>query len=126
MAIKKRHRPAVDLAAIEAFGDAADAPQDRADATAGGVSAPAARSAVAVQSGNRGDSEAASSEVWPEGLAKTFLLRFPDPQMPLQLEQLQKILGRNKHQTLLLALRRGLEALRLEAEELGDRADLIS
>lgn len=114
MAIKKRERPAIDSAAIEAFGDAADAPTDAASERPD--SGPAASGAA---------SAPAETNEWPAGMSKTFLLRYPDPTIPVAIEELQDLLSRNKHQTILLALRRGLEALRREADELGDRADLI-
>lgn len=113
MAIRKRERPAIDSAAIEAFGDAADAPTEAASGQRANVPASGAAS-----------SPAEASE-WPAGMSKTFLLRYPDPTIPVAIEELQDLLSRNKHQTILLALRRGLDALRREAEELGDRADLI-
>ena len=114
MAIRKRERPAIDSAAIEAFGDAADAPTD----TASGRPANEPTSPEAT-------STPAETNEWPVGMSKTFLLRYPDPTIPVAVEELQDLLSRNKHQTILLALRRGLEALRREADELGDRADLI-
>jgi len=134
MAIKRReHRPAVDSAAIDSFGDAADAPaEDQTPAQPdvaeawlnlqqSHVNSMALRRTV-----KRADAVIAGPVSWPEDLAKSFLLRYPDPSIPLEIEQLQDVLGRSKHQTILLALRRGLDALRAEAEERGDSADLIS
>lgn len=113
MAIRKRERPAIDSAAIEAFGDAADAPTEAASGQRANAPASGATSSPA------------EANEWPAGMSKTFLLRYPDPTIPAAIEELQDLLSRNKHQTILLALRRGLDALRREAEELGDRADLI-
>lgn len=122
MAIKKRPpRPALDDAAIEAFGKAADAPAERPAASP----APEPDKPRTAAPATRPTSTPTAAAEWPVGISKTFLLRYPDPSIPVAIEELQDLVGRNKHQTILLALRRGVEALRREAEELGDRADLI-
>lgn len=129
MAIKRRERPAIDDAAIDSFGDAADvSPAVALEAAADAERLAAANGEheqeVARTSKRAGASLAGATE-WPPELSKTFLLRFPNPSIPLHVEELQEILGRNKHQTILLALRRGLDALSAEAAELGGRADLL-
>lgn len=112
MAIRKRPAPtALDNAAIEAFGDAADVRAEPSRATK-----PTATSGAQLSAGEG---------TWPEGISKTFLLRYPDASIPVAIEELQDLIGRNKHQTVLLALRRGIDALRREAEELGERAELL-
>lgn len=122
MAIKKRPpRPALDDAAIEAFGKAADTPAE----PVASPPAPEPEKLRAAAPATRQGSTPAAAPEWPAGISKTFLLRYPDPSIPVAIEELQDLVGRNKHQTILLALRRGVEVLRREAEELGDRADLI-
>lgn len=111
MAIKKRPVVALDNAAVEAFGEAADAPVEQAGQSKHVPTSPL-----------HGSPEVGT---WPEGVSKTFLLRYPDASIPIAIEELQDLVGRNKHQTVLLALRRGIDALRREAEGLGDRAELI-
>lgn len=114
MAIKKRERPAVDQAAIESFGDAAEQVETNP------AKGPAAHSEPL--STKR---ETATDVDWPAGVSRQFLLRFPDAAIPVEVGELQELLGRNKHQTILLALRRGLDVLRAEVNELGERADLL-
>lgn len=112
MAIKKRARPALDSEAIDSFGEAAEVPVEPVKEPTLRQPAPSpAVPPVAVG--------------WPEGMPKTFLLRYPDATLPAEIEELHRLLGRNKHQTVLLALRRGIDVLRREVEELGDRAELI-
>lgn len=132
MAIKRRERPAIDSAAIDSFGDAADVPAEQPAptvsapaATAGETPAPAPVRAAARPRPTKPAAASDAAQAWPADLSKTFLLRFPDPSIPLEIEELQDLVARNKHQTILLALRRGIDALRREAEELGDRAELI-
>lgn len=133
MAIKRRERPAVDSAAIDEFGDAADAPIEEQAPAPGSVEAATidlkqahVKSMALLRSVKRTDAVIAGPGTWPEDLAKSFLLRYPDPSIPLEIEQLQEILGRSKHQTIILALRRGIDALRAETEGRGDSADLIN
>lgn len=114
MAIKKRERPAVDQAAIESFGDAAELAETNPEKGAASRSEP-----LPLKRENVGEVD------WPDGVSRQFLLRFPDPAIPVEVGELQQLLGRNKHQTILLALRRGLDVLRAEVNELGERADLL-
>lgn len=136
MAIKRRERPALDSAAIDSFGEAADTPPER--------QTPSRTAAAALPSAPATDASASSPQTplppsigrqpkaatvrandWPDDLSKTFLLRYPDPAIPKEIAELAELIGRNKHQTTLLALRRGIDALRREAEEFGDSAELI-
>jgi len=117
MAIKRRDKPAIDSAAIDSFGEAADAPTPSATVVAVPATKAAPRTVPVAASGTASE--------WPSGMPKTFLLRYPDPSIPVAIEELQELVGRNKHQTVLLALHRGIDALRREARELGDSADLI-
>ncbi|MCK3769160.1 hypothetical protein MZK47_05705 [Microbacterium aerolatum] len=103
MAIKKR--PPVDPAAIEAFGAAADVPQ--AAATPTPEAAPEHPREV------ERAKKVAQGE-WPEGLAKTLLIRWPDANLALELADVAKLEDRSQHKTALRALQRGLEVLRAE------------
>lgn len=111
--VKPRKRKPIDDAAIESFASAADAPL--------ASESPAAHQEVS----NPARAKSAAGGDWPEGMSKQLLLRFSEPSIPTEIEALQQLIGRNKHQTTLLALRRGLEVLRAEVNALGDRADLI-
>ena len=106
MTIKKR--PPVDrvaqAAAIEAFGAAAEtAPPATARPAPQTRTVPSPREA------------AASRESWPTGVAKTLLIRYPDPELPALLEELSHLDERSQHAIAVRALRRGLDALRAEA-----------
>lgn len=126
MAIKRRERAIPDSAAIDSFGDAAEAPPERPLAPTPAPVTPSQEKPSAEDPRGRSPKAATVRDnEWPEGLSKTFLLRYPDPSIPSEIEELATLVGRNKHQTTLLALRRGVEALRREAEELGAAAELL-
>ncbi|WMY80066.1 hypothetical protein [Citricoccus sp. I39-566] len=107
MAIKKRSKSAV----IEAFGEAAERPvgsgQDSRDSE--GVVVAPARSSRSASTGRR---EAAGE--WPEGVARTMLIRWPDPELAAELDAVAKMDDRSQHATAIRALRRGLEAIKGE------------
>lgn len=107
MAIKKR--PQVDPeteAKIEAFGAAAESPA-AAPAPAPARTAPAkTRRTAARKSAERsGD------------IAKTFLIRWPDDELPLLLAEVSVLDDRSQHAVALRALRRGLEAMKTDADQ---------
>ncbi|MGZ0069707.1 hypothetical protein [Microbacterium arborescens] len=107
MAIKKR--APIDQAAIEAFGNAADAPRQQAPAAV--EPAPAAKAPKTVAP--RPDKPTAGE--WPEGTPKTFLLRWgSEPELPPLLAEVAALEDRTMQKTALRALRRGLEAIRAE------------
>lgn len=99
MAIKKR--PSVDPARIEAFGAAADMPPDA--------------SAVDVRPANTPTAATPPGEGgWPAGLPRTFLLRWPDPQLRRELEEVANLEDRTLHKTAVRAMRLGIEALKAQ------------
>lgn len=104
MAIKKR--TSASAAEIEAFGDAADAPPKAMATTP--VHTPETISDTGQQ--------APSVEGWPTGHPKTFLIRWPNADLVMELEAVAKLEDRSKHQTILRALERGLRVMRLENE----------
>ena len=99
MAIKKREP--VDQARIEAFGAAADTPPEAPSS----VLPPAKTPATVPPSAAGG---------WPADLPRTFLLRWPDPEMRRELEELAAIEDRTLHKTAVRAMRLGIEALRAQ------------
>jgi len=109
MAIKKRTPvdPAT-AAKIEAFGAAADAPPVSAEPMA--ASAPATPSAATTAPKKNAGKASRSEEV-----AKTFLIRWPDAELPLLLAEVAELDERSQHALALRALRRGLEAIRAES-----------
>ncbi len=129
MAIKSRK--AVDPAAIEAFGDAADAPaepskaQAAAESDSGGGAPAASRREPTRSTATRRPPIAAATpakpvrssanEAWPEDLAKTLTLRYPDPTIPQLLAELAVFDDRSQHNTAIRALRRGLDELKRDA-----------
>ena len=104
MAIRKR--TAIDPAAIERFGDAADAPPTPA--------VPAATPPAAVEPAGTAKQPAESAGEWPSGVGRTLLVRWPDPTLAKELAEVAAIEDRSQHKTALRALQRGLEAIRAE------------
>lgn len=107
MAIKKRAK--VDPARLEEFAAGADAPsadavvvvqEERSDATFPEFQSSAGRS------GGR-----ASSKEWPDGLAKTLLIRWADPELAQTLALVAAAVDRSQHKTALMAMERGLQVL---------------
>lgn len=99
MAIKKR--PKVNPEDIERFGAAAEAPSE----------APAARPAATespVKDRRAGE--------WPDEVARTMLIRWPDPALAAELAAVAKMDDRSQHATALRALQRGLEVLKSELQ----------
>jgi hypothetical protein len=107
MAIKKR--PQVDPeteAKIEAFGAAAESP------------APTPAAAPARTTPARTPRTAARKPAERSGeIAKTFLVRWPDDELPLLLAEVSALEDRSQHAVALRALRRGLEAMKADAGE---------
>lgn len=87
MGIKRR--PTADLAAIEAFGDAAESP------------------AVTPAQVRRDEP---SGEGWPDDLARTLLIRYRDPELPALLAEVARLDGRSQQMTAQRILRQGLQA----------------
>lgn len=115
MAIKKRPR----AADIEKFGDAAEAAPP---APAMPPAAEPAREEELFQAPVRRTPTAAerrqrrsATEPWPEDLAKTTLIRYPDPSLPKQLLEVSDLLERSQHDTAVRAMRRGLAELAKDA-----------
>lgn len=107
MGIKKR--PAPTAADIEAFGDAADQPL------------PSARAAAAPTARRKAFDATPTSGEWPEGVARTMLIRWPTPELASQLVDVTALLkaagdldGRSQHATALRAMERGLQAIESE------------
>lgn len=105
MAIKKR--PPVDPAAIEAFGEAADAPP-----AAAAVVAPVERAATPRQA--PAPARKPKPGEWPSDVPKSLLIRWPDADLALELASVAALEDRSQHKTALRALQRGLEVLRAE------------
>jgi len=99
MAIKKREP--VDQARIEAFGAAADVPPEVPAANARPPKAPTAATP-------------ASDGGWPADLPRTFLLRWPDPELRRELEEVANLEDRTLHKTAVRAMRLGIEALKAQ------------
>lgn len=106
MGIKKR--PAIDPAAIERFGDAADAPPAPA--------VPATTPKVAAKPAGPAKQPAESAGEWPSDLGRTLLVRWPEPTLAKELAEVAALEDRSQHKTALRALQRGLEAIRAEHE----------
>lgn len=116
MAFKKRgeHDPAKE-AAIEAFGDAAERPGDTEPVRAS--STPVARSATTTRPPKKAPAPAATPPAeWPEDIAKTLLIRYPDLELPALLAEVARFEERSQHATAVRALRRGLEVLKNEGK----------
>lgn len=102
MAIRKRpSERKVDEAAIEAFASAAEV-----DSPANGHSAPQ------LQVARRGR---VPSSGWPDNVARSLLVRYPDPELPALLAEVAALEERSNNATAVRALRRGLEILMNEA-----------
>ena len=99
MAIRKREP--VDHARIEAFGAAADTPPAAPAADVRPVKAPA--SATPPSDGG-----------WPADLPRTFLLRWPDPELRRDLEEVANLEDRTLHKTAVRAMRLGIVALKAQ------------
>lgn len=54
---------------------------------------------------------------WPAGIPRSNLIRYPDPELPRQIDEVAALLDRTKHATMIRALRAGLEVLRSNATE---------
>lgn len=107
MAIKRRTDPATE-AAIEAFGAGAEAPTAPAVAPQTSAARPA-RAAAARFAAKKTAARA-------EDVAKTFLIRYPDERLPLLLAEVAQLEDRSQHAVALRALRRGLDAMKADAE----------
>ncbi|WP_440711733.1 hypothetical protein [Herbiconiux sp. YIM B11900] len=107
MAIKRRTDPATE-AAIEAFGAGAEALTSPAVAPRAPAARPS-RAAAARPAAKKPSGRA-------EDVAKTFLIRYPDESLPLLLAEMAQIEDRSQHAVALRALRRGLEAMKADAE----------
>ncbi|KTR93796.1 hypothetical protein NS220_11165 [Microbacterium testaceum] len=107
MAIKKR-RPQVDPAAIEAFGAAADQP------SLDSITEPAAEAVAAPTTPTTPTPQSTTSDGWPEGVPRTHLVRWPDPDLALLLVEVAALEERSQQKTALRALRRGLAAIRAD------------
>lgn len=119
MAIKKR--PPVDLARIEAFGAAADAPAARpAAAPAPATPEPATPRTVPAKRAPRQTPAPSAARAepkpgeWPEDLARSILIRYSAPSLAIDLAEVARLEQRSQHKTALRALERGLEALRAD------------
>lgn len=99
MAIKKR--ASVDPARIEAFGDAADIPPNAPAADPRPAKTPTAATPP-------------SGGGWPADLPRTFLLRWPDPELRRELEEVANLEDRTLHKTAVRAMRLGIEALKAQ------------
>lgn len=104
MAIKKR-RPAVDPAAIEAFGAAADQPDVDARVQTG----PESKTSPTPPA-----PKVTASTSWPEGVPRSHLVRWSDPELAQLLAEVAALEDRSQQKTALRALRRGLEAIRAD------------
>ena len=112
MAIKKR--PPVDPATeakIEAFGAAADDPTSTAQARAPQPAPNAAQRTRLAGATARKSAERSG------GVAKTFLVRWPDDELPLLLAEVSALEDRSQHAVVLRALRRGLAVMKADADE---------
>lgn len=106
MAIKKR-RPAVDPAAIEAFGAAADQPVVSESVQSAPAPAPEPAPVPAAP-------KATAAKGWPDGVPRSHLVRWPDPELARLLAEVAALEDRSQQRTALRALRRGLEAIRAD------------
>ena len=111
MAIKPRRQPTP--ADIEAFGDAADKPVPRSEPAPEPTPEPPAPPST--RGGQAAARPTGASTAWPDGVARTLTLRYPDPSIPQLLAALAEADERSQHNTAVRALRRGLEELQREA-----------
>ncbi len=103
MAIRKRPSGRkVDEAAIEAFASAAESDSSGKD-----------YSPVEAQPARRGR---VPSSGWPDNVARSLLVRYPDPELPALLAEVAALEERSNNATAVRALRRGLEILLNEAK----------
>lgn len=104
MAIRKRPGGRkVDEAAIEAFASAADGDSSGQD-----------HSQAQMQSPRRGR---VPSSGWPDNVARSLLVRYPDPELPALLAEVAALEERSNNATAVRALRRGLQILLTEAQQ---------
>lgn len=102
MAIRKRPSGRkVDEAAIEAFASAAES--DESGKIYSPTQSPARRGRV-------------PSSGWPDNVARSLLVRYPDPELPVLLAEVAALEERSNNATAVRALRRGLEVLVNEAK----------
>ena len=115
MAFKKRGETDPEKeAAIEAFGDAAERPSETEPARGTGL--PAAKAATRTRTPKKTPPPAATPAAeWPEDIAKTLLIRYPDLELPTLLAEVARLEERSQHATAVRALRRGLEGMKNEA-----------
>lgn len=107
-----RKRPTIDPAAIERFGDAADAPMTSAEpAAASPVVAELAEKATAASKPRAG-----TTGEWPIGVGRTLTVRWTEPSLAEELAEVAALEDRSQHKTALRALQRGLEVIRAEHE----------
>ncbi|WP_206756974.1 hypothetical protein, partial [Plantibacter sp. CFBP 8775] len=92
MAIKKRTPVdrAAQLEAIEAFGDGAERPVETKPS-------PIAQTVTQVPSVTAPSAQPPVDPGWPDGVAKTFLIRYSDPSMPIGLAELARLEDRSQH-----------------------------
>lgn len=116
MAFKKRSESDLEKeAAIEAFGDAAERLSDTKPARP--TSRQAAKSATTTRATQKVPAPAATPAAeWPEDIAKTLLIRYPDLELPALLAEVARFEERSQHATAVRALRRGLEVLKNEVK----------
>ncbi|PPF66137.1 hypothetical protein C5C18_12005 [Rathayibacter tritici] len=111
-----RKRPATDLAAIDRFGDAADAPSTPALLPASPASTTQEVAEPAAKTSGVAKSSTGTARKWPSGVGRTLLVRWPDPALAKELAEVAALEDRSQHKTALRALQRGLEAIRAEHE----------
>lgn len=113
MAIKKRTK--IDPAKLEAFAAGADEPSAPPEE---GQPVPQFEPPVTeskpVGMQVRGGAQA---KAWPEGLAKSLLIRWADPEQAQTLAAVASVLDRTQHKTALMALERGLQVLWNETQQ---------
>ncbi|WP_298044705.1 hypothetical protein [uncultured Citricoccus sp.] len=99
MAFKQRKPAPIDPVDIEAFAAGAENPAavENAQSTA---------TSSAVKDRRVGE--------WPAEVARTMLIRWPDPTLAVELATVAKMDDRSQHATALRALQRGLEILKSE------------
>lgn len=114
MAFKKRSESDLEKeAAIEAFGDAAERPSVTKPARSS--SAPATKPATPTRTPKKVPAPAVTPAAeWPEDIAKTLLIRYPDLELPALLAEVARLEERSQHATAVRALRRGLESMKNE------------
>jgi len=115
-----RKRQTVDPAAIERFGDAADASAQAAALsvapTTTPIDSPVMPAKPDLQSTGKAESSGGVVGEWPKGVGRTLLVRWPEPDLAIVLAEVAALEDRSQHKTALRALKLGLEALRAEHE----------